>query len=152
MRTFRRWGVVTVALLLVTACGDDADTDDTGTPGLPTPTMGDATPTPELMSPSPTAAPDGGPTTVTASLVDFRIELSQTDFPAGEYTFVVEQDGQMPHALAIEGPGVNEVTGIIEPGGSSEELAMTLEPGTYELWCPVGNHRSMGMQVTIDVR
>lgn len=39
----------------------------------------------------------------------------------------------------------------LEPGGAAQELAVVLQPGTYELWCPVGDHRALGMTVTITV-
>jgi plastocyanin len=127
MRRLRWLGLVAAAVLLAAACGDDNDTEE---------------------APSP---PEEDPTTVTVSLVDFDIELSETSLTAGAYTFVVEQDGRSPHALAIEGPGVSEVSSTIPAGGPSEELMVTLEPGTYELWCPVGNHRALGMVLTIEV-
>ncbi|WP_280450371.1 hypothetical protein, partial [Nocardia cyriacigeorgica] len=33
--------------------------------------------------------------------------------------------------------------------GESGELAVDLEPGTYTLWCSVGNHRELGMSTEI---
>lgn len=35
--------------------------------------------------------------------------------------------------------------------GSVEELTVTLQPGTYEVWCSVGNHRQRGMGTEITV-
>ncbi|HEX2097708.1 MAG TPA: plastocyanin/azurin family copper-binding protein [Rubrobacteraceae bacterium] len=55
------------------------------------------------------------------------------------------------HALEIEGNGIEEETDDIEPGGSAE-LEVNLEPGTYELYCPVGNHEERGMVGTVTVR
>jgi hypothetical protein len=55
---------------------------------------------------------------------------------------VPEEVGELPHALSIEGPGVDSTsTPVIQPGGGSQTLNVTLQPGTYEIWCPVGNHR-----------
>jgi uncharacterized cupredoxin-like copper-binding protein len=45
---------------------------------------------------------------------------------------------------------VDESTDTLQ-SGQSEDLTVTLEPGTYQLWCPVGNHRGMGMELTVDV-
>jgi uncharacterized cupredoxin-like copper-binding protein len=28
---------------------------------------------------------------------------------------------------------------------------VTLQAGTYEVWCPIGNHRAMGMDTTLTV-
>lgn len=90
-------------------------------------------------------------TVVTVRMTDFQFELSETTFAPGTYTFVAEQAGGTPHALTIEGPGVNESTPEIPPGGKSEEVTVTLEPGTYTLLCPIGNHLEQGMEVTIRV-
>ncbi|MCI0688061.1 MAG: hypothetical protein L0Y54_12600 [Sporichthyaceae bacterium] len=55
--------------------------------------------------------------------------------------------------MSISGPGIDgESTPIIQPGGSSESLTVTLQPGTYQLWCPVGGHRQQGMELSITVR
>ena len=89
---------------------------------------------------------------MTAELTEFSIELSQQTFAPGPYEFVAEEQGQFPHALSIEGPDVDSAsTSVIDPGGDSQTLNVTLQPGTYELWCPVGNHRAQGMETTITV-
>ena len=89
---------------------------------------------------------------MTAELTEYAIELSQQTFTPGPYEFVAEEQGQAPHALSIDGPGVDSAsTSVIEPGGESQVLNVTLQPGTYEVWCPVGNHRAQGMQTTITV-
>lgn len=101
--------------------------------------------------PAPAATGAEG-TQVTASLTDFAIQLSSSEFAPGVYTFVTRQAGSAPHALSIDGPGVDTFsTKVIAPGGSDETLAATLQAGTYELWCPVGSHREQGMETTITV-
>lgn len=35
--------------------------------------------------------------------------------------------------------------------GESGSLTVDLQAGTYQIWCPVGNHRSQGMQTTLTV-
>jgi len=117
-----------------------------GTPAERSP--GDRSP----AAPSPRAAPgDGAGERIRVRLVDYRIDMP-TSLRAGTYTFVIEQAGNHPHALAIQGPGVDEESDVIEPGGRSAEMTVTLRPGTYEVWCPVGNHRAMGMELTLQVR
>jgi plastocyanin len=81
---------------------------------------------------------------------DFTIELSTMEFTPGTYTFVTTNSGQTVHALEIEGPGLEEETADLAPGESAE-LSVTLEAGEYELYCPVGNHRDMGMKLDITV-
>ena len=91
-------------------------------------------------------------TEVTAELTEYAITLDATTFPAGTYTFVAKEEGQAPHAVSIEGPGVNTVsTDVLNPGDADAALTVDLSPGTYILWCPVGNHRAQGMETTITV-
>ncbi|MBC7300077.1 MULTISPECIES: hypothetical protein [Nocardia] len=98
---------------------------------------------------------------ITSDAVDStRIEVSETEFAInvpnsrltpGTYTFVVENSGSVSHDLVILGPGVeSQRTSRIESGGSSE-LTVNLEPGSYTLWCSVGNHRELGMSTEIAV-
>lgn len=133
-----RFGLLAaIGLLLLAGCNSGKSTPTT-TPAPPT------TPRAATATASPAAK-------VTADLTDFAITLSQRSLPPGTYTFVAEQRGQSPHALAIVGPGINSQTKVIEPGGAAQELTVVLQPGTYELWCPVGNHRALGMTVTITI-
>jgi hypothetical protein len=141
--------VLAVAAALVTGgCGDGGGGEATGQQTSPP-----AATAPAATTPGAVASPTGSPTVVTAGLYDFRIELSQTSFTPGRYTFVAKEEGQAPHALAIKGPGVDSATTpVIQPGGADQQLTVTLQPGTYELWCPVGNHRDRGMALTVTVR
>jgi plastocyanin len=88
------------------------------------------------------------------------VELVATEFAfdpatirvddAGETTFTLVNDGKFPHALEIEGEGVEQESDTIE-GGETTELTVELAAGEYELYCPVGNHRQQGMEGTLVV-
>ena len=88
------------------------------------------------------------------------IEISGTDFAfspasvevdeAGEVTLRLVNDGGMPHALEVEGGGVEEETDEVGPGETAE-LTVELEAGEYVFYCPVGNHRDQGMEGTLTV-
>jgi uncharacterized cupredoxin-like copper-binding protein len=88
------------------------------------------------------------------------VDLSATEFAfdpkdvsvdaAGRVTFTVSNDGQETHALEVEGNGVEEETDSIAPGESGT-LTVDLEPGEYELYCPIDGHREQGMEGTIVV-
>ena len=90
-------------------------------------------------------------TQVTASLTEFHIALSQQSFPAGTYTFAVSNDGHATHALEITGPGLsNAQTASLSPGQKAN-LTVTLQSGSYDFFCPVGNHKAMGMDMNVSV-
>jgi plastocyanin len=88
------------------------------------------------------------------------LEVSETDFAldpssltvdeAGEVTIRVVNDGEVEHALAVEGEGVEEETGTLAPGESAE-LNVDLASGSYTMYCPIGNHRKQGMEGTVVV-
>jgi plastocyanin len=89
------------------------------------------------------------------------IEIVETDFaldPAdvtvdgpGTYTFRAVNEGETTHALEIEGHGIEEETEDFGPGESAELTVELTESGEYEMYCPVGNHREMGMVGTLTV-
>lgn len=95
----------------------------------------------------------GNAQVISVGLREFALDLSRTTVPSGAYTLIAEQRGQASHALSIEGPGIKDVsTPVIQPGGGNQQLMVMLQPGTYELWCPVGRHREQGMEATLTVR
>ena len=50
------------------------------------------------------------------------------------------QQQQLPHAIEIEGNGVEEEAEAIQPGGTST-VTVRLKPGRYTFYCPVGTTR-----------
>lgn len=90
-------------------------------------------------------------TSVTVTLTEFAVGVPQRAFAPGTYTFTARNQGQTIHALEIVGPGGLDERTTTFRGGQSEDLTVTLQPGSYELLCPVGNHRQQGMTTTITV-
>jgi uncharacterized cupredoxin-like copper-binding protein len=66
-------------------------------------------------------------------------------------TFDVSNDGQSPHNLEVEGNGIEEELESDLDAGETGTLAVELEPGEYEWYCPVGNHADLGMEGTLTV-
>ena len=104
--------------------------------------------TPEETESS-SAPPAGDATVVTVSATEYAYEFSTTDIPAGAVAFELTNDGSMTHDLVLEG-GPGGGTDVIG-AGETATLNVTLEPGTYTLYCSVGNHRAQGMEIEITV-
>jgi plastocyanin len=94
----------------------------------------------------------GTPAAVSAKLSEWKVELSQGTVAAGSVTFTVTNTGSIPHAFEVEGQGIERETGVIQPGASTT-LQLTLKPGTYDVYCPVGqdSHKHLGMETRLRV-
>lgn len=98
---------------------------------------------------APTAQAEG--TVVTVTETEWAIALSTTTFTPGVYTFVVKDAGHASHALEIDGPGVSDKRSAGVSPGDSTRVTVTLQKGTYDVYCPVGNHADMGMRTSVTV-
>jgi uncharacterized cupredoxin-like copper-binding protein len=121
----------------------------------PTPTKTTAkptTPAPTKTTPKPVVTTPSAPkaVTVTAVETEFKIALSRTSFSPGTVTFVVENKGTATHALGVDGPGVNKTTDDLD-AGTSGRLTVTLAKGSYDIYCPIANHKMLGMDLHITV-
>ena len=99
---------------------------------------------------------EGGGETATAaqtielSASDFEFDRAELTADPGEIRFELTNDGDFPHALEVEGEGVEEESETIQPGDTTE-LTVELDEGTYEIYCPVGDHKDRGMVGTLTV-
>jgi plastocyanin len=129
MRTLTLVGLVGVALLA--GCGsNDSSSDSAGT----------------------TTSGSGSGSAIPVSLQDFSIDPSTiSPRSGGTVTFSVVNKGPSPHALEIDGNGVEEETETLSTGDHAD-LTVDLKPGTYEIYCPIGDHRARGMEGKLVVR
>jgi uncharacterized cupredoxin-like copper-binding protein len=63
---------------------------------------------------------------------------------------MVDNSGNAPHDFSIRRPGVDTKFAQLSCGRQTR-VNVTLQPGTYEVWCSVSNHRQRGMQTTVTV-
>jgi hypothetical protein len=120
-------------------CGDDDDEESAST---------GTTTTEAEETPAPTGKSVG---TADVSLTEYKVTLAKGDISKpGVYTLNVSNDGKITHALEAEGPGGETETEDLAPGDSAK-LKVNFENGSYELYCPISNHRDLGMTTDVDV-
>ena len=82
---------------------------------------------------------------VDVSLVDYRLQPSRPRVARpGVIAFVATNDGQRPHALAVDGPA-GEVRSVALRPGERTTIDVRLPPGMYRWLCPIGDHERRGM-------
>jgi plastocyanin len=140
--------VLTALAFGLVACGDDESEDTTAAEA----TTEAETTTEETTAEETTGGGGGGGgETVALTESDFAIDPAEPTVAAGTVTFEISNDGQSPHNIEIEGNGIEELSDTFEPGASGE-LTVELEPGTYEMYCAIGNHRDLGMDGEVTVQ
>jgi plastocyanin len=140
-----------LAALTLAACGDEeregSFTSESGTGTSTTGGTGTDTTGTGTTGTGPAAAPNQGPAK--------RFQISETEFKlrptafalgqTGTVVFVVRNEGQVAHALEVEGPTGEFETEEIAPGGKATLKADVSKSGAYKLYCPIGNHEDQGM-------
>ena len=136
-----------IAALTLAACGGN-DNESTSTPAATDTPTAAATETPtEAASGSGAklaiAADPGGALKFTESKLTAKAGNVEIDF---------SNQSQLPHAVTIEGNGLEEKTTETVTGADAPPLTVDLKPGTYTFYCPVDGHRSAGMEGTLTVK
>jgi uncharacterized cupredoxin-like copper-binding protein len=90
--------------------------------------------------------------TVNVSETDFKLNPADPKIAkSGVIAFKATNDGKVDHSLEIEAKGEEfEIEEPIKPGDSAT-LKAKLEPGTYEWYCPIDDHKGKGMKGEITV-
>ena len=90
--------------------------------------------------------------TVNLSATEYKFNPSDPTVKSGDVSFVEKNDGSVTHSLEIE--NVNgqdkELEGSVQPGQTGT-LKVNLPPGKHEFYCPIDNHKDMGMKGEITV-
>jgi uncharacterized cupredoxin-like copper-binding protein len=128
--TARRFTVMTALVGLMSialvACGGDPPPAPTNTPGANT----------------------NGPAAqeVNVSLVEWSIEPKDLEANTGKVRFVVANNGQFPHDFAVQIGDQVSRTPVFQSSDGTKTLEIDITPGTYRMFCSVGDHASRGME------
>jgi plastocyanin len=137
--------VVACLALVAAGCGGD-DNDDNSSSGAQGNSAG---------SNEPTGGGGGGggasKVKVTAD-PGGALKWEQTELSAkpGKVTITMDNPSSTPHAVEVEGNGVEEETKTLTDGSAS--VTVDLKAGKYEFYCPVDGHKEAGMEGTLTVQ
>jgi uncharacterized cupredoxin-like copper-binding protein len=131
----------------IAGCG--GDDDDGGSSG-----GGGSTSTGTTSTSEDTGAASGGGGQTLKIAADpsgaLKFDKSSLTAKAGKVTIVMDNPSDVPHAVEIEGNGVEEEGETVTKGGVSKATA-DVKPGKYEFYCPVDGHKAAGMEGTLTV-
>ena len=136
--------------LALGACGDDDDDESSSDTGASTTT--EAAPTTSTEDSGGASA--GGEQKLETDADpsgQLKFTVDKLDAKAGKVTITMSNESDLPHAIEVEGNGVEEEGETVEKGGTSTVTA-ELKPGEYEFYCPVPGHKEGGMEGTLTVK
>lgn len=130
-------------LTLAAACGGEKKDDE---PWL------DPAASSTTTMPAPATAPEVQTgATVLVTINDGHVATQQGSIPEGAVVLTVANAGKEVHGLHVEGPGFSKALDGTLQGGSSGSLEVVFQKGTYELYCPVADHRTNGETLTVTI-
>ena len=93
---------------------------------------------------------------ITISAADFKFEPATISVNKGDVVhFTVTNNGQRPHNVEFELESADVETKLFDTNlqaGETRTVHYTFEhAGTWAMYCPVGSHRSNGMESTAEV-
>jgi plastocyanin len=130
--------LLSAGVLLAAGCGDDEE-EGGGGGGAATPEATEEASGGGGEALTLTADPGG----------EIAWDPGELSAPAGSVTITLVNESDVPHAVEVEGNGVEEESETITAGET--ELTVDLEAGEYTFYCPVGQHRQNGMEGTLTV-
>jgi len=136
--------VLALAAVALAGCGSSSNEKAAST----------STPTATATATATTGAASAGGGQVVKLAADpsaLKFDKSTLTAKAGKVTLSMANPSGLPHAVSIEGNGVDKDGNTVEKGGTSTVTAK-LKPGTYEFYCPVDGHRQAGMEGKLTVK
>ena len=96
------------------------------------------------------ASGSGEKLTLAADAGALKFDRSELTAKPGKVTITMDNPSDIPHAVSIEGNGV-DVDGKTVGNGETSTASTDLKPGTYTFYCPVPGHEAAGMKGTLTV-
>ena len=146
MRTLAFTALLCCLAIVAAGCGDD-NNSDSGSSG-----SGQAADTQTTE----TGGGGGGGAAQTLKLSAdpggaLKFDKSSLTAKPGKVTIVMDNPSDLPHAVEIEGNGV-EVAGETVGNGGVSKATADVKAGKYEYYCPVDGHKAAGMEGTLTVQ
>ena len=138
-----------LAAFAVAGCGGD-DNGDNGSTGAANNAPSKSTETTTAT----TEAPSSGKAEelkVDADPSALKFDKSSLSAKAGTVTLTMDNPSSLPHAIAVEGNGVDKDGETVMKGGKST-VTVDLKAGDYEFYCPVDGHKQAGMEGKLTVK
>jgi len=144
MRTLTFTALLCALAIAAVGCGDDDDDGGSGNGSASTQTSQNA------------EAGGGGGKAQTLNLSAdpggaLKFDKSSLTAKADKLTIVLDNPSSLPHAVEVEGNGIEEESDTIGKGETTKVTA-TVKPGKYEYYCPVDGHKAAGMTGTLTVQ
>jgi plastocyanin len=147
MRSLTLIALVCAFSIVAAGCGDD---DDDGGGGGSASTQ-----TSESSGGGGGEASGGGKAQTLKLTADpggaLKFDKSTLTAKAGKATIVLDNPSSLPHAVEVEGNGLEEETDTIGKGETAK-VTVELKAGKYEYYCPVDGHKAAGMTGTLTVQ
>ena len=148
MRAFSLIAVLCAFAIPIAGCGGD---DDSSSSSSSDNSSGGAS--------SNTTSSSGGATTGGGTVLKIaadpngalKFDKTSLSAKAGNVTIVMTNTSSVPHAVEIEGGGIEKKGAVVTSGGSVSRVTAKLKPGKYEFYCPVDGHKAAGMKGTLTV-
>jgi plastocyanin len=96
-------------------------------------------------------AAKAGTLEIPAAAAGLAYQANAATSPAGPLTIKMPNPASVPHNIALEGNGVNEVGPVVNQNGTSE-IKADVKPGKYAYFCTVEGHRAGGMEGQLTVK
>jgi uncharacterized cupredoxin-like copper-binding protein len=134
-----------LAVLALAGCGGSSKSEKSASTSTPTPTATQA------ASTGGASAGGGGVVKLAADPSALKFNTTQLNAKAGTVTLKMANPSGLPHAVSVEGHGIDKDGNTVGKGGTST-VTVKLKPGTYEFYCPVDGHRGAGMEGKLTVQ